>query len=98
MPWEELIEFVKPELLILIPVLYFIGKALKKSKFPDCWIPAWLGIIGIVLSAMWILSVSPLETFQDVMGATFMAITHGVLTAGMSVYINEIRKQFGRPD
>ena len=32
---EILKEFVKPELLILIPVLYLIGAGLKNSIFKD---------------------------------------------------------------
>ena len=36
---QVLKEFVKPELLILIPVLYIIGAGLKISKFKDNFIP-----------------------------------------------------------
>ena len=28
-------EYIKPELLVLIPVLYLIGMGLKKSAMPD---------------------------------------------------------------
>ena len=30
-------EYIKSELLVLIPVLYFIGIGLKKSRLPDKW-------------------------------------------------------------
>ena len=36
---EQLKNFIKPELLILIPVLYWIGYAVKRSKVADEWIP-----------------------------------------------------------
>lgn len=36
-------EYIKTELLILVPVLYCIGASLKKSKLPDKWIPLALG-------------------------------------------------------
>ena len=32
-------EYIKSELLILVPVLYIIGLGLKKSKLKDKWIP-----------------------------------------------------------
>ena len=32
-------EFIKPELLILIPVLYAVGIGLKKSRVSDTLIP-----------------------------------------------------------
>ena len=47
-------EFVKPELLILIPVLYLIGAGLKVSKFKDNYIPIALGVVGIILSFIYI--------------------------------------------
>ena len=49
---EILKEFVKPELLILIPVLYLIGAGLKNSKFKNNLIPIALGIFGIILSTI----------------------------------------------
>jgi len=52
----ELIKnFIKPELLILIPVLYFIGVAIKNTTLiKDKFIPLILGLIGIILSSLWI--------------------------------------------
>ena len=37
--FEAFKEFIKPELLILIPVLYLIGMAIKKSEVKDKSIP-----------------------------------------------------------
>ena len=36
-------QYVKPELLILIPVLYFVGTGLKKVELPNKFIPMLLG-------------------------------------------------------
>ena len=49
-------EYIKSELLILIPVLYFAGIGLKKSKLADKWIPLALGVIAITLSAIWVIA------------------------------------------
>ena len=48
-------EYIKPELIILIPVLYVIGAGIKKCKrISDNCIPLILGIIGTILSALWV--------------------------------------------
>lgn len=86
-------DYIKTELLILIPVLYFIGIALKKSAIPDKRIPIILGIISILLSAIWLFATTNIYDAKDIATATFTAITQGILIAGASVYVNQIYKQ-----
>lgn len=86
-------EFIKPELLVLVPVLYIVGVILKKSTVRDKLIPALLGGIGIVLSLAWVLATSDLVTWRDVLLAGFSAVTQGILAAGASVYCNQLVKQ-----
>lgn len=86
-------KFIKPELLILIPVLYFIGMALKKSKISDSRIPLLLGVVSIVISALWVTATSDFSSVNDIAYAGFVSITQGVLVAGASVYINQIYLQ-----
>lgn len=85
--------FIKPELLILIPVLYIVGKATKKSEIKDKLIPVVLGGVSIALCVLWVLGTSEYESGQDVAIAIFTAITQGVLIAGASVYANQIYVQ-----
>ena len=59
-------EYIKSELLILVPVLYIIGLGLKKSKLKDKWIPLVLGIISIALSAVWVVATSQITNAQEV--------------------------------
>lgn len=82
--------YIKAELVILIPVMYLIGIGLKKSTVPDKWIPAILGLVSITLSAAWIISTSDIQSIKNVGHAFFMAITQGILIAGTSVYINQL--------
>lgn len=86
-------EYIKSELLILVPVLYIIGLGLKKSKLKDKWIPLVLGITGITLSAIWVAATSQIENVRDVAAAFFTSVTQGVLAAGASVYANQIYVQ-----
>lgn len=85
---ENLQQFIKPELLILIPVLYFIGYGIKKSSVKDNLIPVILGLSGILLSALYVCGT---ESFS-VLGV-FTAVTQGIMCAGSSVYVNQLIKQ-----
>ncbi len=85
---EQLQQFIKPEIVILIPVLYFIGAALKRSSVKDNYIPAILGGAGILLSALYVCGT---ESFTVL--SIFTAVTQGILCAGASVYVNQIIKQ-----
>ena len=91
-------EFIKPELLILIPVLYMVGIGLKKSKLSDTLIPLSLGGISIILSSAWVISTSEISTLKDVASAVFISVTQGILSAGASVYINQIYVQSKKKD
>lgn len=83
-------DYIKTELLILIPVLYFFGVALKKSKLADKWIPLALGVFAIMLSAVWVVATEDIEDLSQAAAALFTAVTQGVLVAGASVYANQL--------
>lgn len=98
---EQILEYIKPELIVLIPVLYFIGMGLKKSSWmKDKIIPVALGVIGILLSAIYVVSTSAAEWSQwyDIMTAIFTAVVQGVLVAGCSTFFNQIYKQIKSGD
>lgn len=86
-------DYIKPELLVLIPVLYLIGAAIKKSNLNDKFIPFILGAVSVLLSALWVFANCPIITAADIATAVFTAITQGVLIAGASVYVNQLVKQ-----
>jgi len=91
--YDLLKEFIKPELLILIPVLYIVGVALKKSQIKDVWIPWILGAISVALSLVYIGATTSLADWQMILLAIFSGVTQGVLCAGSSVYVNQLIKQ-----
>ena len=54
---EQVMNFVKPELLVLVPALYVLGAMLKNAATcKDEHIPAVLGAVGVALVALWMLS------------------------------------------
>lgn len=91
--FEAFKEFIKPELLILIPVLYLIGLGIKKSEIKDKFIPLTLGIVAIILSGLYTFATSEINGGKEVAMAIFIALTQGILTAGASVYFNQLYKQ-----
>ena len=62
---DMLKEFIKPELLILVPVLYLIGVALKKSELKDKFIPFILGAVGVLLATIYVLASCQILGWQD---------------------------------
>lgn len=91
---ENIMKTIKPELLTLIPVLYFIGMGLKRAQaVADRWIPLLLGGAGILLALLWVLSGTPLPDVRHLLLAIFSAVTQGVLCAGCAVYVHQISKQ-----
>lgn len=91
--FEVVKDYIKPELLILIPVLYLIGVGIKKTALKDEIIPFLLGTIAIILSALYIFATGDIHTAKEVAMAIFTAITQGILVSGASVYFNQLYKQ-----
>lgn len=91
---DYLSNYIKPELMILIPVLYLIGVGLKKSQgINDRFIPLLLGVAGVLLATVYVLGTMTVTGWQNILGAVFVAVTQGVLCAGASVYVNQLIKQ-----
>lgn len=91
---DQIMNYVKPELIVVAVALYFIGMALKQAQsVKDKYIPLLLGGVSIVLCAIWVLATSEIGNGQQVAMAIFTAITQGILVAGLSTYVNQIKKQ-----
>lgn len=91
---EQIINYIKPELIIVAVALYFIGVGLKQAQaVRDKYIPLILGVVGIILCGIWVLATSEFGSGQDIALAIFTAIIQGILTAGLSTYVNQLIKQ-----
>lgn len=89
----DITDFIKPELLILVPVLYIVGLGLKKTSLSDKFIPLILGASGVILSAIWMFTTCEVFDQRCILTIIFASITQGILCAGTSVYANQIYKQ-----
>lgn len=87
-------EYIQPGLLILVPVLYLIGKVVKDSTGIDNrHIPTILTVVAVVLCSVYLFATATYNTVQDIAMMVFTAIVQGVLCAGASVLINQFYKQ-----
>ena len=77
----DLLEFLNENYFMLIPALWVLGFALKRTpKVPD-----W--------SIIWILTLVSLGMASFAYGFTIDAIINGVIAAGVSVYGHQLVKQ-----
>lgn len=84
--------YIMPELLVIVPVLWVVGWIIKQAEFiKNKWIPALLGVVGVLLAVCYVLGGQ-----QFSVTALFTAITQGILCAGVAVYGNQIVKQIGK--
>lgn len=94
---EQIINYVKPELVIVAIVLYFLGMWFKQAAFiKDKYIPLVLGIVGIFVCGIWVMATASFATAQDIALAVFTAIVQGIMVAGLSTYVNQLIKQAGK--
>lgn len=96
---EMLKEYIKPELLILAVVLYFVGMGIKNTELiKDKYIPIILGVAGVLISGIYIVATSTINGYQEVLTVIFTSIVQGILVAGASVYIDQVIKQSNKEE
>lgn len=81
--------YVQPELLILVPMLYGLGSVIKHTeKIKDNYIPSLLTAVGIALSCLYVLGTEGINPVS-----IFTSLVQGVLVAAGAVYSNQLIKQ-----
>ena len=97
---DGVMEYIRPELLVLVAVLYIVGKALKASQdVKDKHIPLILGGAGVFLAMLWVVATGSFDGVQSIALGLFTGIVQGVLVAGCSVYaISSSNRRAGRID
>ena len=96
---EQIMNYVKPELIVVASALYYLGLWLKQAAFvKDKFIPLVLGIVGIFVCGIWVMATATFSTGQDIALALFTAIVQGILVAGLSTFVNQFIKQLGKDE
>ena len=87
-------QYVKAELLVLIPVLFILGTVLKKAEWiKDKYIPLILTGVSLAMSCLYVLGTEGISTVS-----MFTAITQGVLCTGGAVLANQYVKQAAKSE
>lgn len=75
---EQIMNYLKPELLALIPVVWGLGLVLKALPITnkDAWIPLILALCSTGLAALYVLGTGEV---QNAALAAFTAITQGLV-------------------
>lgn len=96
---EAIMNYVRPELVMVSVVLYFTGVGLKHAQaVKDKYIPMILGGAGIAICALYVFASCACGTVRDIVMAVFTSITQGILVAGLSTYVNQVIKQTRKPE
>lgn len=79
-------EYIKSELLVLVPVLYIIAKYLDSSKVKKQSIPLILLAISVVLAGIYTFATVDTSNIHKVLMAIFSTIVQGVLLSGSAIF------------
>lgn len=85
-------DFIKPELLLLIPILIGFGSQLKAApKIPDWCIPLILDMMGILFASIYV--AATYATGDNLWMAVFTGATQGLLCSLAAIGVNQTVKQ-----
>ena len=92
---NDILQHIRAEMLMIIPVLIVIGKILKESAFlKNKYIPLVLAVISIILSVGWIFAYTTENTVQAIIDG----FIQGILLAGAAVCSHQIFKQYKKDE
>lgn len=89
---EMLRYYIRSELLVVIPVLYLLGRILKRTKLSSKRIPWILLVVSLVITALYTFSVCNLTSLKEFYACLFSVITQGILLTGASMFVHEVTK------
>lgn len=88
-------DYIKPEFLILVPVLWFLGWVIKKSQLKNCVIPFILCGVSVALCMIYLFATTDLNGVKSVLMCVFLSITQGVIATACAVFGDQMIKQAG---
>ncbi len=74
---EIILDYIDPQLVILVPMLWGIGMAVKKSSIENRFIPAVLLVCAWAVVTLHLMSTKPVLDSRSVSAVIFAAVTQG---------------------
>ena len=88
---EDIVSYINPELLVLVPALVLVGAAIKRYGSDDRAIPMVLGLMGMLLACLY--GLATMTASDSVPMVLFTGILQGVFCAAAAVYSHQLYKQ-----
>lgn len=89
MDFKNYEDWLYPELVVLVPVLYGLGLVLKHLEFiKDKYIPLILTGVSVALSCLYILANDGISAKN-----AFAGVTQGIISVAAAVYGHQLYKQ-----
>lgn len=88
-------QYARSELMVLVPVLFFLNKLIGQSKINNQYIPFICMGASVLLCGFHIFGYTPVANFGQVMMALFATLTQGVLYAGATMFLNLVVSAVG---
>lgn len=90
----EIINYVKPELVVVAVILYILGIFFKRAKtVPDNYIPFSLLVVSIIITALYVFSTTTISGVQETCMALFTIIVQAILLTGAAVLCSQMQIQ-----
>jgi len=91
--WTQiLLDYIKPELLVLVIILWYIGTKIKASKKIEDWaIPFILMAISVIFALSYVLTISGFSAM-----AVWVGIMQGLAVAVLEGYVYQAYKQVAK--
>ena len=93
MNFTNMIDYLRPELLILVPCMWYFGTILKKNQKLENWaIPFIILFVSVLMSVAWF--VINMETAEyDLAQAIWAGISQGIIVAMVTDYTVNLTRQ-----
>lgn len=85
-------DYVKGELLVLVPVLYILAAFLSRFAFSEKKATAVLLAAAIGLSALYIFATTQTADVHGILSAIFTSLVQGILLAGTVIFKDSLAK------
>lgn len=89
-------EYVRSELLVLVPVLYILARYLDSSDLENRKLPFVLLTVSILLAGIYTFATVDISDFQKILMALFSSFVQGVLLSGTAVFGGILAQSFNK--
>lgn len=90
-------EYVRSELLVIVPVLYIIARNLNASKINKQLIPMVLMAIAVIMAGIYTFATVDTSTIHMFLMAVFSTLVQGILLSGTAVFGGILAQTVGKP-